>query len=133
MCSGCQGNSNEPAFTGANPRSIDPCGLLGADTLSHQGRPSGNSSSGFVGRPTGFDNCDIDMVTYHNDDLSVGVMVGVEVTTTVGSRGALSGMPVLEQPNTEECAEQILTPGVDTCAKALPAAKAVLTKVPRPN
>ncbi|HEY4020785.1 MAG TPA: hypothetical protein VGM75_18990 [Pseudonocardiaceae bacterium] len=107
-----QGSStvpNDPAFTADKLRAIGPCGLLDNDTLSSLGDPEDSSSNDFVGRPTGFDNCDIDMKDFHRNEMSVGVMVGPEATT-IGSRGTLSGMPVLEQPNPDECAEQILTP-----------------------
>jgi hypothetical protein len=102
-----QGNNttatNDPAFTVNKLRAIDPCGLLDHETLRPLGGPADSSSSEFVGRPEGFDDCEIDMKDFHRNDLSVRV-------TMTGSRSSLSGMPVLEQPITEECDEWIITP-----------------------
>ena len=99
---------NDPAFTAAKLRAIDPCGLLDHDTLHSQGEPADTSSDAFVGTPSGFDNCTVHMKTFHHSDLSVGVMVGAE-TSTVGSRTVISGMAVLEEENPDECDELILT------------------------
>lgn len=101
--------THDPAFTADKLRAINPCGLLDYDTLRPLGDPSDSSSDGFVGSPSGLDNCNIDMKDFHRNDLSVGVMVGSEVTMN-GSHRTLSGMPVLEQPNNDECEEQIITP-----------------------
>lgn len=101
---------NDPAFTPDKLRAVDPCGLLDHDTLHPQGSPAGSSATGFVGTPSGFDNCGIDMKTFHHSDLVVSVMVGAEAARTTGTRIVLSGMAVMEEFIVDECDEEILTP-----------------------
>jgi hypothetical protein len=99
---------NDPAFTADKLRAIDPCGLLDDDTLTPLGRPSDSSPNGFVGTPSGFGNCDIDMKDFHSEDLSMTVMVGTAISI-IGSRSTVSGMAVLEKQYPDECTEGIVT------------------------
>lgn len=94
--------ANDAAFTLAKLREIDPCGLLGNNTLAALGTPD-------TAIPDGLDSCADSMKDRNGNDLDITVTLGSSITdkpTTV-----VFGLPVAEHEISDGsgCFERIIT------------------------
>lgn len=81
--------SNDPAFTPAKLRLIDPCELLTRDLLASVGKPADNTRGGFS-------ECANYMEDADGEDLSITLDLGDSVTNAADAEQNIGGLPAME-------------------------------------
>ncbi|HEV7646920.1 MAG TPA: DUF3558 family protein [Actinophytocola sp.] len=81
--------TNDPAFSNAKLRTIDPCGLLTKDLLSNVGEPADNDRSDFG-------ECGNYMADDKDEDLSITLTLGDNVSNPQDADQNIGGLPAIE-------------------------------------
>lgn len=81
--------TNDPAFTNEKLRTLDPCALLTDDILSNVGEPEQNSRNDFS-------ECGNYMKDTEDDDLSITLTLGDQVSDSQETNENIGGLPAFE-------------------------------------
>ena len=92
----------DTAFVSAALRAIDPCGLLDQPTLSQLGTSTQPAAQNEI------DTCSADLADSKGEDIGVAVSIGGDLANTTPT-GTIGGLPVQEQADSTECAEELVT------------------------
>ncbi|HEV3356663.1 MAG TPA: DUF3558 family protein [Pseudonocardiaceae bacterium] len=93
---------NTGGFGSAALRTVDPCGLLDAKTMSQFGTVS--QSSGL----SQLDSCQLDINDIKGHDLNVRVTIGDDLSDNKPT-GTIAGLPVAEHASASICFERLIT------------------------
>ena len=92
----------DTAFSSAALRAIDPCGLLDQQTVSQLGTSAQPAAQDEI------DSCSADLTDGKGKDLGVSVSIGGDLASSTPT-GTIGGLPVQEQSDSTECAEDLIT------------------------
>ncbi|HEX4221048.1 MAG TPA: hypothetical protein VHZ97_01660 [Pseudonocardiaceae bacterium] len=92
----------DTAFSASALRTVDPCGLLDQKTLSQLGKPSARVNQNQI------DACSADLDDGSGKSLNVEVVIGDDLASSTPT-GTIAGLPVKEESDSTECAENLIT------------------------